>query len=194
MIHDPKPQEVHLGPIMLPEQYLLSAIAELVDPKVIVEFGFYNGTSTRCFLEHSDVDLKIYSYDTLDRTEFKPNDSRLTLYQKDMKDFAGEDIKNQNIDIVFFDASHALEDSMIAYEKILPYLTKDSLIIVHDTGYYKEEIFNPDILIKIVKDGLVYHCPDERVFVQTLKDNGYMLINFTCTSKIRHGISILRRG
>lgn len=196
MIHNPNKENIHLGPVMKSEEQLLGAICNLIDPKVIVEFGFYNGTSAKAMLESCDWDTKMYSYDILDRKEIaKIVDIRHTFIQKDMKLFEASDISNQNIDLVFFDASHELNDTIVAYERIKPLLTPKSIILVHDTGAYREEVFNPSQLdyIKKVENSIVYHCPDEHIFIQKLKDQGYNVINFTCLSKIRHGIAVLQR-
>jgi hypothetical protein len=193
MILDPEIKDIHLGPIMVPEQKLLQAICDLTDPKVIVEFGFFTGFSSRSMLEFVDEDAKIYSFDYLDRSEWKINDKRHTLYTKDMKQVTDEDIPGM-IDVVFFDASHVLEDTVVAYNRIKHKLKPGSIIVVHDTGAYDKDVFNPDeIPIKKIVGQYVYHCPDEHTFIQMLKDEGYNCINFTATTKVRHGIAVLQK-
>lgn len=183
-----------LGPTLPPDRDLIGAICNLTDPKVIVEFGYFAGDATKAMFENVDDDCMIVSYDIKDRGFYSLNKNHIVLL-KDMKDFVPHDVDNRCVDIVFFDASHILEDSEVAFEKIKPLLHKHSIIIVHDTGVYDKDKFNPPQLdyIKNVKAKWVYHCPDEHQFILNRKKEGWNVVNLFARTKIRHGIAILQK-
>lgn len=194
MIYNPKAGDFTLGPVMEPDLQLIKAVCNLVDPKVIVEFGFLRGIATRGMIEYTDRDAHIWTYEIEDRTRFATNDPKHTLLYKNMKDFSPEDIGNKKIDLVLFDASHVLSDSLPAWEAVKPHLNKGAIILVHDTGAYLKSKYNPsEISIKEVRGDYVYHCPDEHEFLKLLHAEGYNCVNFTCLTKIRHGIAVLQK-
>ncbi len=176
-----------LGPIAKSEQLLLEAVCNLIDPKIIVEFGYgeeMGAVSSKIILNSIDKDAKLYSYDIVKAKAH--NDKRHTFYRKDMRDFSDEDVDGK-VDLVLFDASHDYDDYVAAFEKIQHH---SPLIMVHDTGMYNKEIFNHGCTKTI--NGVTYNRYENYRFIKELEKT-HNLINFTCLTKIRHGIALLKK-
>lgn len=184
---DLRGNEIKLGPVTPEEANLLTAITRMVAAQHIVEFGYYNGTSAKAFLDGMNADGRVISLDILDR---KPlDDNRLTLVKADMTNFDSNILPNE-IDIVLFDASHRLDDNIKAYKAIEEHLTSDSIIIVHDTGLWDTTLYT-DIPFTYISRYML-HRPDEVAFVEWLKKIGYNAIDFNTTTEFRCGLTVLQ--
>lgn len=167
-----------LGPIQPEDRELIKAIIKMTCPDVVVEFGTQFGESARTILEVLQGHL--YSYDINNVHDIKhPNFTFINDRQEKYK-------LTIPVDIVFFDGSHNLESNIQTYEKIKPYLKPESLILVHDTGLWKERFVDNGGYSN--KDGYL-HQPDERKFVNWLDLNK---IHLHTTKEVRHGMTILQ--
>jgi hypothetical protein len=171
---------MELGAIQEEDKLLIQSIIKMICPKVVVEFGTQRGVSTQAILEVLDGTL--YSFDPYKQHHIEhPN-----------LVFINDNQENYNltvpIDLVFFDGSHNLDSNLETYEKIKPFLKKESLILVHDTGLWEKE-FVPNGGYSN-KEGFL-HQPDERKFVNQLKLNK---IHLHTTKEIRHGMTILQQN
>jgi len=184
---DLKGTEISLGPITKEESDLLTAITRMIAAENVLEFGYFRGASAKAFLSAMPLTAKIISLDILDRSEYKLSDNRLTLLQADMTNFDTY-ILPENLDIVFFDASHNLEDNQKAFELIKDKLST-TLIIIHDTGYWDTSLYTN---IPWDLSGIVPHRPDEIQFVEWLKTKGYNAINFSTIKEFRCGLTVLQ--
>lgn len=193
LIHNPTPKEVDadLGPVAQSDAMLLGALCQLTDPKVIVEFGFLKGHATRAMLDNVDTDARILTYEIEDRAQYETKDPRHLIVYDDMKNFNPSLLAGRKIDLVLFDASHVWKDSIGAWGKVWPHIRKGGLVVVHDTGGYKN--YNPKFPIQTEWKGHIIACPDEHDFLDHLKGDGWSVVNLVCTSKIRHGIAVLQK-
>lgn len=178
--------KVELGPMMPCELSLLTALVAVHRPQNCVEFGYFKGDSARAILAGLGPEGKLTSYDP---TPFPDapviTDPRFTLVKQSMAD-----VSIDYYDFIFFDASHKLEDSLAAYRRLE--FKEDCLIVVHDTGVWKENYFPDQRVLPRDYKGDFIHQPDERKFVRHLQDNGWHRINLGTTVEPRHGLTILQ--
>lgn len=170
---------MQLGAIQPEDKDLIQSLIKMTCPKVVVEFGTQRGVSTQAILDVLEGTL--YSFDPHKQHYIEhPN----LVFIEDKQENYNLDVQ---VDIVFFDGSHELFSNLTAYNKIKPYLKKESLILVHDTGLWEKE-FEPNGGYSI-QEGFL-HQPDERKFVNALKLNK---IHLHTTKEIRHGMTILQQ-
>jgi hypothetical protein len=178
---------IELGPLLEEDKALLKAIILMTAPKNVVEFGFLRGESARTMLSVMGEDAKLTSYD-LDAPNTMTNESRLTLIHASQENFE----PMENVDFVFLDASHDFELNKKTFEKIQSSLTPNAIIAVHDTGKWFANVF--EFHIGYEHEGGWLHCPDERKFVNWVKEAypNYQQIHFNTQDKISHGITLLQ--
>lgn len=168
-----------LGPIQPEDKDLIQAIIKMTCPKVVVEFGTQTGVSSQAMLDVLNGTL--YSFDPIKQHKLAhPN---FIFVQKPQEHY---DLKVP-VDLVFFDGSHNLESNLRAYELIEPFLTPQALILVHDTGLWKEPWVQNGGYSN--EEGFL-HQPDERKFVNMLNLNKIHLHTF---EEVRHGMTILQK-
>lgn len=181
---------IELGPILKEDALLLQAIVSSTTPKTLVEFGHYWGESARKLLEVMDNESHLYSFDNTKNASVV--DNRFTFYKLSQTDIDKTDIKD--IDFVFLDASHDFKLNKETWLKLLPKLSENAIIAVHDTGtWYKGNVF--EIPYGHDTDHGYLHCPGEVDFVNWIKENypDYQQIHFHSTRQIRHGITLLQK-
>jgi len=178
-------KKVKLGPIQKEDELLLKAIIKMTNPKKCVELGFFNGFSAKTMLDALEQDAKLISYDNTVHGNI--NDKRFTFKYKSQVEY-----EENNVDLVFFDASHDLQLNIATFLKVIPSLNNKAIIAIHDTGAWKEMIL--DTGGYFIKEGYL-HRPDERKFVNWIKENypEFQQIHFHSLSKIRHGMTLLQR-
>jgi hypothetical protein len=182
--------EINLGPVTIEESNLLTTLTRMVNAKNILEFGYQTGISARAFLNGMKAG-RLISLDIEDRSEHKILDDRLTLIKADMTEF-NTDILSEELDIVFFDASHICGDNIDAYNRISFHLAPECLIIVHDTGYWDTSKYT-DLPFELKNtDGIVSHRREELNFVHYLRTQGYEAINLGTHTEFRCGLTILQ--
>lgn len=175
-----------LGPLMPEDALLLQAVIKMTTPKVLVELGHFWGESARKIIEVMG-DAHLYSYDNTKDSSI--DDPRFTFYKKSQ-----EEVDVPNIDFIFIDASHDIELNKQTFIKLLPLLTDEAIIAVHDTGTWcKGNVFE----IEYGHDspnGYV-HCPDELKFVDWIKENypDFQQIHFHSSREVRHGMTLLQK-
>lgn len=177
-----------LGPVLDQDALLLEAIIQMTDPKLVIEFGFFWGKSATTMLKAMSPDARLISYDNTKnpslpdpRFEFKG------LSQDDFQDPGGV------IDFVFLDASHELELNKTTFKKLIPFLGEKAIIAVHDTGTWPGNVFNAQAGYQL-NDQEFLHCPDERLFVNWIKEEypEVQQIHLHSFPKIGHGITLLQ--
>lgn len=180
---------IELGPLLEEDGKLLQALIQMTNPINLVEFGFLRGASTRIMLEAMSPDAKLTSFDNT-ITSNVPKDPRFKLEKIGQEDFPTE---MKDIDFVFLDASHFFELNKITFERLLGSLTEDALIIVHDTGKWFANVFEFERGYEF--EGGWLHCPEEREFVNWIKDKypEWQQIHLNTQRKISHGITILQK-
>ena len=175
---------IKLGPVQDEDVLLLQAVIKMTCPLKLVELGYLNGFSSRKILEVMKEDAILISYDnTVQYSDI--TDSRFTFKNKSQTEY-----EEENIDFIFFDASHNLDLNKETLLKVEKTLNKNGIIAIHDTGIWNEMVM--DTGGYWVKDGYV-HRPDEREFVKWLKEKGFNIINLGTTRELRHGITLAQK-
>ena len=192
-----------IGPIQRDEALLLYALVKTVDPKTIVEFGFLAGHSAKNFLRAMSSDARLFSYDISEasmKSARKIRDKRFKFIFKSQTEFAPSDVDNRMIDLAFFDAAHDFQLNVETFEKLIGSLSARALIVVHDTGaWYGDfkglETPQGHFLNESASSGYI-HQPGERAFVNYIRENmkDFDQIHLHCTSKFRHGMTVLQRN
>lgn len=175
---------MELGKIQSQDELLIQAIIKMTCPLKLVELGYLNGYSTGIILNAMRDDATLVSYDNT--TYSKTDDPRFTF-----KCLSQEDYEEDNIDFIFFDASHDLTLNQNTFKKVYPTLNEGAIIVVHDTGLWDKLI--QDVGGKWIDCGYA-HRPGEREFVNWLHDTyGLQTIHFHTLKETRHGITILQK-
>lgn len=195
-------EETALGPLQRSEAEFLYSMIKVIKPNNIVEFGFLFGASTVCLLEGSlGYDSNVTSFDinlheNMDILKNKYNNFNYCI--KDQRNFKITDLVNDKIDFIFLDATHKFECNKITFEKILPYLTDNCIIMVHDTGYWNKK-FMLELHFAFTKgkwiDDIHYaHRPEELQFINWVKEEyNFNLIKFGSDNCLRHGFTLLQK-
>jgi hypothetical protein len=196
-------RDYELGPIQRDEALLLYALVKTIDPKTIIEFGFYEGHSAINFLKAMSLDARLYSYDISDdskRLAAKIHDRRLKFVFKSQADFEPSDVDYRLVDLAFFDASHDFLLNVMTLERLKDSLNERGLIIVHDTGAWYGDLKGlqtPEghFVDDSISGGYI-HQPGERRFVNYIRESmkDFDQIHLHSTSKFRHGLTILQRN
>ncbi|CAL1128380.1 unnamed protein product [Cladocopium goreaui] len=136
LTHLHRDNQPRLGPVQDDEALLLYGIVRTVRPRTIVEFGTSHGFSALNWLHAiaDDPDARVYSYDIL------PYPAAQALEA----DFEAADVENRLVELAFFDAGHLVEplgcgagDGWgLGGLRLLPSLTMNAIIAVHDTGLH----------------------------------------------------------
>jgi cephalosporin hydroxylase len=168
-----------LGPIQNEDILLIQAIMHMTCPSVVVEFGTQTGVSTNAILDVLKGHL--YSFDPHKQHNIEhPN---FTFINDVQENYA----LTVPVDVVFFDGSHNYDSNMLAYQKIEPFLSKESIIIVHDTGLWEKPFVQNGGYANA--EGYL-HQPHERRFVNDLRLNK---IHLHTMKEVRHGMTILQK-
>lgn len=183
-------EETALGPLQREEALMLYALARVMRPQVVVEFGVAYGHSARAWLE-AGVPLVI-GVDPWQTTEAlsvaTQYGERFRYIQASMTDVQID----ERPDIVFFDAEHDLSANVAAYNN-LKHLPRT--IIVHDTGTWAAahmmEIHRTFPGVE-TQNGKI-HQPAEVAFCGILAKDGWQRINFHSKHTLRHGMTILQK-
>lgn len=191
--------EFVIGPIQRDEALLLFALVRVVDPKTLVEFGFYQGHSAINFLKAMSPDARLYSFDISSdsmKAARRINDTRFNFLFKSQSEFEPSDVDNRTVDLVFFDAAHDFQLNLTTLERLMDSLSERALIVVHDTGIWHGDLKRLKTPEGYFLNSGYIHQPDERMFVNHIKANmnGFEMIHLHCTSKFRHGLTVIQRN
>ncbi len=204
--------ELANGPIQSDEALFLYSLVRVMRPKVIVEFGFFNGNSANNFLKALPKDSMLYSFDCEKTCEEKAReikDSRFKFVLKRQQDLTLSDIDGHTIDLLFIDASHDCDLNIILFEKVKMMLSPNAIVAIHDTGTWNKSLLTtehsewkrhinnieqsePRAHVNAIEFA---HQPDERRFTNYLKVlyPEFQQIHFHTLNTTRHGLTILQR-
>ncbi|GEM_PF-1039013 len=211
----------HLGHLSLYNEYYLRGAAQkeetlflfsiikMVRPSIIVEFGFSRGHGSLNFLYAMDHDSKLYSYDISDiakeiATSTFNDFTNFKYIHKSMLDFLPEDIDNNKIDFLYMDAV-VDNDSLNfdTFEKILPNLSENAILAVHDSGTWQKKHFHEfhkEYTVKHggkgwISDEEYQPRPNQRKFVNRVmeKYQDFEIIHLHSERTIRCGITLLQK-
>lgn len=197
-----------MGPIQQSEALFLYALTKVLQPRLIVEFGFSTGESAANFLAAAPANCEIHSFDISPHSaqiaQHMMRDRRLHFHEKSQADFSAEDIGNRQADLVFIDASHDLALNQQTWHRLQNCMSSDCLVIVHDTGTWARDemrdIHSRFAAQPITAAGWISrdefaHQIDERIFVNWVRetDPGYCVMHLHTTRALRHGLSLIQR-
>lgn len=197
------------GPIQSDEALQLFSLVKVIRPKIIVEFGFLEGHSSRNFIKAMSNDCKLYSYDIKDiakEASKSINDKRFKFIFKNQQDFEKQDIDNNLIDLLFMDAGHKFDISVKTFEKVKGSLNNNSIVVIHDTGSWNTDFLDSSYCknggLKETKSRYYIdekefvHRAEERKFVNYLKDKfpEFNQIHLHSLNTLRHGMTLLQKN
>lgn len=178
----------NIGPIQKEDALLLYAVLKILCPKNIIEFGTQKGYSTKLFIKamRDDAYLTTYDTDRLDKeTQDKITHPRVKIINDSQENFSS----TESVDFVFMDASHNLEINQKTFIKLLPLLTDNCIIAVHDTGTTKDEVSGHGYYL----GEEFIHQPDERKFVNWIMETcNASAMNFHTLRERRYGMTLLQ--
>lgn len=183
-------EETAIGPIQREEALFLYALARVIRPKVVVEFGVAYGHSARVWLE-AGVPLVI-GFDPW-RT---PEAEAVAAQYGERFRYINQPMQlaefNERADLIFFDAGHELAANIQAYNRLkhLP-----PFIAVHDTGIWASEYMTDkhrEFSGAEIAIGKI-HQPQEVMFCNSLEKSGWRRMDFMSLNTIRHGITLLQK-
>lgn len=174
-----------IGPIQFEDKLLLSAVLRMTVPTMCVELGFLKGESAGLILESIPATSRLISYDTNPIGSI--DDDRFTLKIQDQST-----CNEQDIDFIFFDASHDLEQNITTFKNIESNLNEGCIIAIHDTGLWNKKVFDTNGYY--IGDEYA-HQPDERKFVNWIKqyNSEFQIINLHTTKETRHGVTLIQK-
>jgi predicted O-methyltransferase YrrM len=201
-------EETASGPLQRDEALLLHGLVRVLRPKVVVEFGFLGGHSAMNFLTALPASSRMYSFDIDPRCErtartFFGNRPNFTFLCKSQTDIRAEDVGGEPIDLCFIDASHELDLNVRTFERLVPLLAPDALVVVHDTGTWNARHMAPLHLAHVearpdlwVADAQYAHQPEERAFVNWIRERhpDFAQLHLHTQETLRHGITVLQRS
>lgn len=192
-----------LGPVQRNEALFLYSLAKVVNPKTIVEFGFLLGHSAVNFLRAMPSDGRLFSYDISNSAmqySRRIHDKRFTFVLKSQAEFDSSDIEGRTVDLAFFDAAHDFDLNVVTMTKLVPSLSPQAIVAVHDTGAWHGDLRGWETPEGYFIDGSpskgYIHRPGERKFVNWVKQNldNFDQIHLHSTSELRHGLTLLQRN
>jgi predicted O-methyltransferase YrrM len=198
--------EDSVGPVQQDEALLLHALVRALRPATIVEIGFLCGHSAFNFLRALDADARLYSFD-IDPTcaEFArcrcAHDPRFVFRNRSQETLSAEDLDGRSVDFVFLDGAHRLDLHQATFARLLPLLSPNAVIAVHDTGAFprtlgSEEDWRLTPSERWTTQNEFEHQPDERAFANWLLETHpeFCQLHLHSQRTFRHGITLVQRS
>lgn len=180
-----------IGPIGLADAYLLSAICRYLQPRIAIEYGGLLGHSLAVMAEHCGFVISVDDNAGVALREMAKKVSNARVVQSDMSFYEPADSVESIVDLVLIDAAHLYDDNVAAYENVLPVLSSDAVILVHDTGDWKTDDLPPQWAAWVEHRAMFLE--HDRKFVRYLREKGYSDVTFGTARHLRHGITVLQR-
>jgi hypothetical protein len=188
---DPYEEETALGPIQREEALFLFALARVLRPQVVVEFGVAYGDSARAWLQAGvPLVIGIDPWRTPQAAAVEQEYSPRFRYRNECMTTAQI---AEVPDLIFFDAEHDIQANVMAFKNLK---TLPRMIAVHDTGTWAPEHMTPahQAFPGIDTAAGKVHQPAEVLFCNMLERAGWQRIDLHSTHTLRHGITLLQRG
>jgi predicted O-methyltransferase YrrM len=196
--------EITWGSVQRDEALVLHALVRAVRPQTVLEIGFLHGDSAFNFLCALDEGARLYSFDTdpessrLARERFG-HDPRLVFRSRSQDELTADDLDGHRADFVFLDGAHELDINQTTFDRLLPLMTDEAIVAVHDTGTIPRKLtpsghWTLELSERWVDDEYE-HQPDERAFVNWLLDEHpeFSQIHLHTGRAFRHGMTLLQR-
>jgi predicted O-methyltransferase YrrM len=193
------------GPVQPDEALLLHALVRTLRPRTLVEIGFLFGHSAFNFLRALDPDARLYSFD-IDPASVEvarvrcQHDPRFVLRSRSQDAITPQDIDGRSADFVFLDGAHDLAINQATFARLLPLLSPEATIAIHDTGAIPRSLtpqghWTLDHPERWAGDDYE-HQPDERAFANWLLATHpeFAQIHIHSRRTFRHGMTVLQRS
>ena len=193
------------GAVQRDEALLLHSLVRVVRPRTIVEIGFLHGHSALNFLSALDAEGRLYSFDIDPACEGRGrelfgHDPRFVFRTRSQDELTSEDIDGRPADFVFLDASHDPGLNQATFQRLLPLMSPDAMLAVHDTGSVPRGLVPPQHWWLGSSEGWVGDerevLPGERDFVNWLLDEHpeFSQVHLHSRRTIRCGITLVQRS
>lgn len=196
--------ETLLGAIQREEALLLHGLLRVTRPQTVIEIGFLRGRSALNFLTALTPEARLYSFDTdpisrnVAAARFR-HDPRFTFRERSQSELTAADVDGRAVDFAFVDGSHDLEANQALFARLLPLMSPECIVAVHDTGTVPRELF-PWRHLPGEPNGWIgdeYEAqPGERAFVNWLRSehSDFAQINLHALRTVRCGLTLLQRS
>ena len=147
-------------------------------PKIL-EFGTWQGGSTRMFNAFYDGDCEIWTCDILDESAEKVKDlNNVHFIHTDVSDKEAlaklfEQLKGIEFDIIIDDASHKWPDQMFVLSAFHPLLKKDGIYILEDIHYsrlYEDMEYSPLFFVNFLTPNIMLTEEENNELISKIKD------------------------
>ena len=194
-----------VGPVQRDEALFLHALIRVVRPTTVVEIGFGRGHSALNFLSALDPEAHLYSFDIKPRCEtwartWFGGDPRFTFKRRSQAELTPDDIDGRLAEFVFLDASHDFVLNQETFERLLPMMSQNAILAVHDTGSVPRQLF-PDWhwLVQSQEgwvDGHYEGQPGDREFVNWVLEShpDFSQVHLHSVRTVRCGMTLLQRS
>lgn len=135
------------GSICRDEALFIYSLIKMIRPRVVVEFGFARGHSALNVLTAIDKEAKLYSFDIAEVSRITA-EAVFSHYEnfhfryKSQLEFLPDDIHNQKIDLVYFDAVYDKAINLATFDKIKSSLSDQAIVMLHDTNVWKKTMMD----------------------------------------------------
>jgi predicted O-methyltransferase YrrM len=200
-------EEDAVGSVQRDEALLLFGLVRVLRPQVVVELGFLGGQGAFNLLQALAPGATLYCFDISEASEAIAREAfgrfeNLRFRRLSQDEIAPEHLDGRAIDLVFLDASHDLELNKRTLDRLVPMLSRDGIIAVHDTGAWARPTFGP------LHRGIAHESPhlwataelfehqrEERAFVNWVLEARPELAQIHLHSRhtVRHGMTLLQR-
>ena len=200
-------EEDAVGSVQRDEALLLFALIRVLRPEVVVELGFLGGQGAFNLLQALTPGATLYCFDISEASEAIAREAfgrfdNLRFRRLSQDEIAPEHVDGRPVDLVFLDASHDLELNKRTLDRLVPLLSHDGVIAIHDTGAWARSAFGP-LHQAIAREtphlwatpDLFEHQRGERAFVNWILDARPELAQIHLHSRrtVRHGMTLLQR-
>jgi hypothetical protein len=105
-----------------------------------LELGIQKGN---CFNKIAPLAKEAYAVDILDNYNLVKENKNLVWFHGKSIDFLNQHDKNKKFDLVFIDADHSHIGSLTDFRTVLPMVSENGLILLHDTYPPSEAFTSP---------------------------------------------------
>lgn len=138
------------GPTPIDDLGILYAAIKELKPKTLVEVGFWAGDGTRALLSAADAGATVHSFDPTPHpgeadklmAEASTLGRNFVFHEKAGEEITSEDFSGDKVGFAFIDTGHMPNMTKNCFEKLLPVLTDDAIVAIHDTGVWGKKFLD----------------------------------------------------
>jgi len=141
------------GPTPIDDLGILYAAIKELKPKTLVEVGFWAGDGTRALLSAADAGATVHSFDPTPHpgeadklmAEASTLGRNFVFHEKAGEEITSEDFSGDKVGFAFIDTGHMPNMTKNCFEKLLPVLTDDAIVAIHDTGVWGKKFLDENM-------------------------------------------------